>query len=217
MTVIGSQPGMGRTSLALNVALHAALHADKTVAIISGETNPDGMARRLIQMAGRLDGRGLRGMALDDQESKRIGQAVETLLESQILLADAIGLTPDTLKAWLTEVRSVHGLDLAVVDGIEAIWAACEIVDKAKLPYGPAGALKRIALQLNTPVISTFVVVPETEEQPLFSDLPGGRMLLGIAADVVMIVHRETALEPTLVESEVANVHVLSVAIGQHR
>src|SRR5690606_1630688 len=71
LVILAARPAMGKTSLALNIAQHAALKTKKATAVFSMEMSAPQLAFRLISSLGRIDQQRLRTGHLEDEDWPR--------------------------------------------------------------------------------------------------------------------------------------------------
>src|SRR3954471_1196434 len=79
MIVLAARPSMGKTSLAINIAEHVALHEGLPVAVFSMEMGASQLAIRIVGSIGRIDQSNLRTGKLKDEEWPRLTEAIEKL------------------------------------------------------------------------------------------------------------------------------------------
>ena len=77
VTLIAARPAMGKTSLAMNMASHAAMVEKKAVAFFSLEMSRNDLLMRLIGTAAAVDGNKIRSGNLEPEDWERIYDATE--------------------------------------------------------------------------------------------------------------------------------------------
>ncbi len=82
LIILAARPSQGKTSLALNIAEHAALRSNKAVAVFSMEMSSSQLAFRLISSIGRINAQRLRTGQLEDEDWSRVNAAIRRLAES---------------------------------------------------------------------------------------------------------------------------------------
>ena len=79
LIIIAARPAMGKTAFALNLATHAAMEQDKSVAVFNLEMSAEQLALRIISSLGQLEGFKLRTGNLMNNDWKRINEAISRL------------------------------------------------------------------------------------------------------------------------------------------
>src|SRR5207245_1320204 len=120
LIIVAGRPSTGKTSLALGMALHAALHPRQyTVAIFSLEMSKEQLCMRLLSAAGSLNMHRIRTGHLSDQEWKILAKTASELHESRIYIDDTPAISVLEMGAKIRRLRAEHGLDLVVVDYLQ--------------------------------------------------------------------------------------------------
>jgi replicative DNA helicase len=99
MIVLAARPGMGKTSLALNIAETVAVEAGLPVAVFSMEMPGTQLATRFLSSVGRIDQHKIRTGKLNDEEWQRLTYALGKLHEAPIYIDETPGLNPTDLRA----------------------------------------------------------------------------------------------------------------------
>jgi replicative DNA helicase len=116
LIVLAARPGVGKTSLGLNIVLNAAGHSKKKCAIFSLEMSKRSLTQRaLCSLASISSSRAGKG-ELSKGELHRLWQASETLQSYKIFIDDNSDITPIEIKRKCLRLKREHGLDLVMVD-----------------------------------------------------------------------------------------------------
>ena len=114
LILLAARPGMGKTAIALNMALTAAKKSGKTVVIFQLEMSKEQLATRLLSNEALVDSKKLRMGNLDDDDWQRMAGATQVLQGLPILLDENSGITVPEMKA---KCRRLGGnLGLIVID-----------------------------------------------------------------------------------------------------
>ena len=105
LIIIAARPGMGKTSIALNIALHAAMNEKKTVAIFSLEMSREQLVTRLLSRAALVPSKNLLTGRLSEQQWKDIATAAQALSETDIRIDDNSAIT---VAAWRPTARKAR-------------------------------------------------------------------------------------------------------------
>lgn len=198
LIIIAGRPGMGKSSLALNIAEHVAIDCSKSTLVFSMEMPRAQLAMRSIAARGHIDLQRIRTGKLDDMDYTAMSRVGGTLRLAPLAIDDTGSLSPNELRARARRHQARYGLALIVVDYIQLM----EIPGSRHRETEVAGisrALKSVAKELNVPVIALSQLSRSVESRdgnrPKMSDL---RESGGIEqdADVVMLLYRDDYYNP---------------------
>ncbi len=177
LVLIASRPGMGKTSIALNIALHAAKVSKKTVAIFSLEMSREQLALRLLAGESMVDGKKLLTGRLSQTEWERIGTAASTISETGILIDDNPSLSVSEMNS---QCRRLENLGLVVIDYLQLMQSAGSGhsyagESRTQAVSDMSRMLKIMAKELNVPVVCLSQLSRANEsrsdKRPVLSDL----------------------------------------------
>jgi replicative DNA helicase len=214
LVVIAARPSMGKTSLALNMALHAARNG-YSVGVFSLEMSSQQLVSRLLCSEARVDAHRFRNGYLNRDEWARLGSALGTLEEARIFIDDTPGIGTLEMRAKARRLKHEHGLDLVCVDYLQLIQARGRSDSRTNEVSQMSRDLKMLAKELDVPVIalSQLSRAPETrtEHRPQLSDLRESGSIEQ-DADVVAFIYREEMYNATD-----ENAGVAELIIGKQR
>ena len=195
LILLAARPGMGKTSMALNILLQVGKYSGKTVVFFSLEMSREQLAMRLISNESFVDNKRLVSGRLDEDDWTKIAAASAALNQTQILIDDNPSLTVADMNA---KCRRVENLGLVVVDYLQLMQAAGGKSDRGEnrqqVVSDISRALKIMAKELNVPVIclSQLSRGPESraDKRPMLSDLRESGAIEQ-DADIVMFLYRE--------------------------
>lgn len=177
LILIAARPGMGKTSIALNIALHAAMNEGKTVAVFSLEMSREQLVSRLLSRAALVPSQNLMTGQLSAQQWKEISDAAQAISATDIRIDDNPSLTVSDMNA---QCRRVPNLDLVVIDYLQLMQSAgsghsWSNESRTQAVSDMSRMLKIMAKELNIPVIclSQLSRASETrqDKRPVLSDL----------------------------------------------
>ena len=121
LIVLAARPGMGKTSLALNIATHLAVREQIPVAIFSLEMSREEVTTRLMCTEGRVDSKRLRVGKLSKADWNNLTDASTRLYNAPIFVDDSAGVSPIEIKAKARRLKArLDGhLGLVVVDYLQ--------------------------------------------------------------------------------------------------
>ncbi|MBQ6116941.1 MAG: replicative DNA helicase, partial [Oscillospiraceae bacterium] len=121
LILVAGRPGMGKTSIALNIALHAAMHEGKTIAIFSLEMSREQLVSRLLSKAALVPSQNLMTGQLTPQQWRDITDAAQQLSMTDIRIDDNPTLTVSEMNA---QCRRIPKLDLVIIDYLQLMQSA---------------------------------------------------------------------------------------------
>lgn len=196
LIIIAARPGMGKTSIALNIALSAAMTQHKKVAIFSLEMSREQLVTRLLSRAALVPSQNLFTGRLTDQQWRDVAAAANTLTATDILIDDNSTLTVADMNA---QCRTIKDLDLVVIDYLQLMSSAgggrgWSNESRTQAVSDISRMMKVMAKQLGVPVICLSQLNRAAEarqdKRPLLSDLRESGSIEQ-DADVVIGLYRE--------------------------
>lgn len=196
LVILAARPGNGKTSLALNIAAHAALKAGKRVAFFSLEMGAKQLGLRLIATQANQNQRRLRLGLIDDWD--QVVKAADALAEGAIWIDETAGISHTELRSKVRRLHSAHGIDLVIVDYLQLMHASQSDGKRFSVREQEIAeisrSLKAVAKELNVPVLAlaqlSRAVEARQNKRPQLSDLRESGALEN-DADVVLFIYRE--------------------------
>ena len=218
MIIVAAPQSTGKTSFVLNIALHAAMSAHRSIGIFSIEMNRKRLVQRLLAISSRSDLYRLRTGKLEDEEWERILTATEQLTEeANIWIDDTADLSTDQLRQRARHLVEKEHVALIIVDYIHLMQATVDgrrPEHRAQEVEEISRTLKVIARELNIPVLVVAQLFRAVESRPLrksrLSDLRDG--FLENDADLVLMLYRDDLYN---LQSPYKN--LVKIIIAKHR
>ena len=177
LILVAARPGMGKTSIALNMALHAAVNEGKTIAIFSLEMSREQLVSRLLSKAALIPSQNLLTGQLTPQQWRNITDAAQTLSATDIRIDDNPSLTVSEMNA---QCRRIPKLDLVIIDYLQLMQSAgsghsWSNESRTQAVSDISRMMKIMAKELNVPVICLSQLSRANEsrqdKRPMLSDL----------------------------------------------
>ena len=211
LVILGARPSMGKTSLAMNIAAHAALTAGKSVAVFSLEMPREQIALRVLCSEARVDMQKVRQGTLSGDDWMRLARALGPIAGSNMYLDDTAGISPSQLRSRCRRLMMDHGLDLIVVDYLGLMHADGKAENRQLEVSEISRQLKAIALELKVPLLACAQLsrasTARVDKRPALQDLRDSGSIEQ-DADVVMFIHREGYYDPNCEEKNVGEIIV---------
>jgi replicative DNA helicase len=142
------------TTLALNIAQHAAIERKTPVAIFSLETSKEQLVQRMLCSDAQVDSARVRSGELMESDWPLIANAMGRLSETKIFIDDSSTLTSVEIRAKSRRLQHEHGLGLVVIDYLQLIQSYRRSENRTQEVSEIARAVKSLAKELNVAVIA---------------------------------------------------------------
>jgi len=183
LLILAGRPGMGKTSLALSIALQAARKWNKRIAIFSLEMSDEQLVQRLLSAETGIDSQRLRLGQIHDDEWPLIIQATTLLSECSIFLDDTPAISVMELRTKARRLEAEFGLDLIVVDYLQLMRGNVRAENRQQEISYISRSLKELARELKVPVLAlsqlSRAVESRHDKRPMLSDLRESGCLTG--------------------------------------
>ncbi len=213
LILLAARPGVGKTSLALNILLEAGKKSGKDAAFFSLEMSREQLALRLISSECFVELKKLITGKLSEEDWEKVAVAADSLNRSKILIDDDSSVTVADISA---RCRRVENLGLVVIDYLQLMQSAGGKVrsgdNRQQIVSEISRSLKIMAKELNVPVLCLSQLSRANEsrqdKRPMLSDLRDSGAIEQ-DADIVLFLYREgyynkDAENPNLCECIVA-------------
>ena len=220
LIIVAGRPGMGKSSLAMNIGVEAAKQSGKSVAVFSLEMSKAQLGLRLVSTEALIDNKTLTtGRIVGEEEWGRVALAVASLSQAKMYLDDDASLSVAEINA---KCRRIDDLGLIIIDYLQLMTSAGgppkNNENRQQIVSDMSRALKLMAKELNVPVICASQLSRANESRsagqrrPMLSDLRESGAIEQ-DADIVMFIHRESYYED---DTENPNVAECIVAKNRH-
>jgi replicative DNA helicase len=203
LIIIAGRPGMGKTSLALSIALQAARKWAKRVGVFSLEMSNEQVVQRLVSAETGIDSQRL-----------RLGEIHDTSLlsDSQLYIDDTPAISALEMRTKARRLHAEHGLDMLIVDYLQLMRGDFRSENRVQEISFISRSLKGLARELNIPVVAlsqlSRAVESRHDKRPMLSDLRESGSIEQ-DADVVVFVYRDELYDPdTEFPSSIAELRV---------
>ena len=177
LVIVAARPAGGKTAFALNIACAAAKSTKKNIAIFSLEMPAEQLIMRMISSLGQIDNKKLQTGRLENEDWRRVNEAVSQLADTNIYFHDAGGITAGEIKAKCRRLSTMgEGLGLVIIDYLQLIDSSSRYSNSRQQEVSEISRnLKTMALELEVPVIALSQLSRNVEKRedkkPVLSDL----------------------------------------------
>ena len=215
--IIAARPAMGKTAFALNLATNVAMNNKKGVALFNMEMGAEQLVNRMISSLGQVEGKKLTTGNLQNQDWKRVGEAISQLSETKLYMDDTPGITIGEIRSKCRRLaNSEEGLCLVVIDYLQLISSSVNYGGNRQQEVSDISrSLKMMAMELKVPVIALAQLSRSVEarenKRPIMSDLRESGSIEQ-DADIVAFLYRDDYYNKESAEKDIAE-----VIIAKHR
>ena len=221
LIVIAARPGMGKTSLSMNIIENAALGSDAVCAVFSLEMPEVQIIQRLICSAANVSMSSALSGKLSPNDWKKIVKASEKLKQSRINIDDSSRVTPAEILSKCRRIKSKNNgrLDLVMIDYIQLMSSGEKGVEQNRTQEVATitRELKIMAKELDVPVIALSQLRRIQSGEPQLSDLRESGAIEQ-DADIVMFINRP---DVNATDEDMAKKHIVKgmadLIVAKHR
>ena len=217
LVLLAARPGMGKTSLALNILLHAGKYSGKSVVFFSLEMSREQLVMRLISNESFIDNKKLLTGQLENEDWEKLTLACRSLNATSILIDDNPSLSVADMNA---KCRRVDNLGLVVIDYLQLMTSSGKQnyanENRQQVVSDISRSLKIMAKELNVPVLCLSQLSRASEnradKRPMLSDLRESGAIEQ-DADEVLFIYRDDYYKEN---SEAKNQAEIIIAKNRH-
>lgn len=214
LILIAARPGVGKTSFALNIAVHAAVKENVTAAIFSLEMSSSQLISRIMSSHMLIDSEHLRSGELTDSDWDKIAVSLNELGNAPIYINDSTEVSLSDIRAKCRRLKIEKNLGLIVIDYLQLMQGP-KSESREKEIAAISRSLKKLAIELDIPIIAlsqlSRAVEKRADRKPMLSDLRESGSIEQ-DADIVLFLDREDMYNP-----ETENKNVADCIIAKHR
>jgi replicative DNA helicase len=209
LIIVAARPGLGKTSLCLNIAQHAATRNHQNVGIFSLEMSKEQLVKRLLCAEAEVDSQKVNTGYLNKDDWIRLGRAAGQLSQSHIYIDDTAGLSVVEMRSKARRLCMERPVHLFIVDYLQLMsGGGTRYENRTQEISTISRGLKVLAKELNVPVIavsqlSRAVESRRGDHRPQLSDLRESGSIEQ-DADIVLFIYREETFNPTEENSGIA-------------
>jgi len=215
LIIVAGRPSMGKTTLAMNFAEHAAIKNGIPVAIFSMEMSALQLVMRLFSSLGQIEQGRIRTGNLADMDWPKLTSAMTLLHRSKVFIDETPALSPAELRARARRLKREHNIGLIIVDYLQLMSIPGNNENRATEIAEISRSLKAVAKELNVPVVALSQLNRSLEQRPnkrpVMADLRESGSIEQ-DADLIVFIYRDEVYHKETAEKGKAE-----IIIGKHR
>ncbi len=218
LIILAARPAMGKSALALNLAVQAARRNPGAVAVFSLEMPADSIMKRMLSSESMVQSGKLPDGRLSNDEMNRLFEAGNGLAESLIYLDDTGSIKVNQIFSKCRKLKSEQeSLSMIVIDYLQLITGSRSDSRQQEVSE-ISRSLKILAKEMDCPVIALSQLSRKVEDrtghEPQLSDLRESGSIEQ-DADIVMFLYRENYYDKDKEAQE--QIEVVDLSLAKHR
>jgi replicative DNA helicase len=195
LVILAARPAMGKTALALNFAINAAIEGGRAVGLFSLEMSRGQLVGRLLSLLSMVEAGKLRTGKLTPEEWDRLLEAGELLRQQRVFIDDTPGVRISDVRARARRLKAQHpDLGLLVIDYLQLMQGDDPKAPRQQQISDISRGLKILAKDLEVPVLALSQlnrgVEQRQEKRPMVSDLRESGAIEQ-DADIILFIYRD--------------------------
>ena len=198
MIVIAARPGVGKSTLGLDIARSASVKHHMPAAIFSLEMSKHEITMRLLSAEAKVPLHHMRAGSLSDEDWSKLARRMGEIADAPLYIDDSPNMTMMEIRAKARRLKQRNDLKLIVIDYLQLMTSGKRVESRQQEVSEFSRALKLLAKELEVPVIAMSQLNRGSEQRqdkkPMLSDLRESGSIEQ-DADMVMMIHREDMYE----------------------
>lgn len=216
LLILAARPGVGKTSFAMNIALHVAARHKQPVAVFSLEMSKEELVDRLLVSQADIDAWRLKTGRLSPDDSQAVIEAMGDLAEAPIFIDDTAGQSILEMRSKARKLKLSQDIKLIIVDYLQLVDSGRKIESREQQVSYVSQNLKNLARELKVPVLVLSqlnrMVEQRGTKKPQLADLRESGAIEQ-DADVVMFIYQEQENDDVLDMGK----KMMKLSIAKHR
>ncbi len=193
LIILAARPGVGKTSLALNIAQHLTVNEKRSVGMFSLEMSKEELTDRLLTSQADIDAWKLKTGKLNEEDFTNLSNAMGELAEAPFYIDDTPALSILEMRTKARRLQVEYGIDLLIIDYLQ-LAKSRNLENRVQEVSEISQGFKNLARELKIPVLALSQLSRSVEQRgvkkPQLSDLRESGSIEQ-DADVVMFLWRE--------------------------
>ena len=214
LLILAARPSMGKTTLALNIALNAA-KSGAGVGIFSYEMSAEQLVLRMLSSESGIPHQKIRNALITSDEWVELTNTAAQIAELKFFIDDTPTMSIMELRAKARKLKAKEDIKLIVIDYLQLIHGSRRTENRTQEISEISRSLKALAKELDVPVLALSQLSRQLEnrmdKRPMLSDLRDSGAIEQ-DGDVIFFVYRDVVYHPDTEQPELSE-----IIIGKQR
>lgn len=221
LIILAARPSMGKTALALNLAINSIVKYKIPVAIFSLEMDALQLVMRILSSQARINLKSIRSGTISREEKQKLSMCAESLSQEQIYIDDTPGQSILEIRSKARRIVQDKKVGIILIDYLQMINVSNYIENRQLEISMISRSLKEMAKELEIPVIALAQLSRAVEQRggrriPLLSDLRESGSIEQ-DADLVLFLYRPEIYGIKTDEDGNSTQNIVHIIIGKNR
>lgn len=191
LIVIGARPSIGKTALALSMAINISILQKIPCGFFTLEMSNQQIAYRVLSMEAEIGAQSLRSGYLRTADVHKLIDVADYIYEAPFYIADTPNMRLLDLRAQARRMKTQHDVKIIFIDYLSLVTSENRNIPRHEQIAEISRSLKGLARELNIPVVALSQVTRDTEGRvPTLANIRESGSIEQ-DADVVIFLHRE--------------------------
>ena len=154
MIVLAARPAVGKSTLGLDIARHAAIHNGDAAVIFSLEMSRSEITMRMLSAEARVGLNNIRSGSLSDDEWGRLAKRMGEISQAPLFIDDSPNLSLMEIRAKARRLKQRHNLKIIVIDYLQLMTSGKRVENRQQEVSEFSRNLKLLAKELELPIIA---------------------------------------------------------------
>lgn len=210
LLILAARPSMGKTALALNMAL-SAWHGGAAVGIFSLEMSSEQLVLRMLSSEAAIPHQKIRNAMVSSDEWIELTNHAGRLAEAKIFIDDTPSIGIMELRAKARKLKAQENIQLIVIDYLQLITTGGRYENRTQEIAAISRSLKALAKELGVPILALSQLSRSLEsrmdKRPQLSDLRESGAIEQ-DGDVIFFIYRDVVYNPETEDPDLAEIIV---------
>lgn len=210
LLILAARPSMGKTALALNMAL-SAWHSGGAVGIFSLEMSSEQLVLRMLSSEAGIPHQKIRNAMVSSDEWIELTNHAGRLAEAKMFIDDTPSISIMELRAKARKLKAQENIQLIVIDYLQLITTGGRYENRTQEIAAISRSLKALAKELGIPVLALSQLSRSLEarmdKRPQLSDLRESGAIEQ-DGDVIFFIYRDVVYNPETEDPDLAEIIV---------